>query len=310
MGELAVHSAALMADNHIKDMEFSETVQKAIAATPLDISNEDRKNRRDLTKENITIFTMGEFNSDLDTAFSVNNTEEGILEIGIHVTDVSNFVRANTPLDREARERSCSVNLVDRKVGILPPSFTESRFSLGTNQERLAFSVLCRFTENGVLLHAWIGKTIIKSKGHVYFPSNQSSENDTMKADSQTILKICQKLQHNRLQKLNGHSLSKSFPIFKMTESGYPEEIDRFDGTDHEALIEELLIVANVEVAQKISSKFPDQALLYRQNAPKLSKMVSNFGTSTYILLSFFFVRLLFKIILTMIRYLIHITDY
>ncbi|KAI7888225.1 uncharacterized protein EV154DRAFT_469247 [Mucor mucedo] len=275
MGELAVHSAALIADNHIRDMDFSETVQKAAAAVPSDISSEDRKNHRDLTTEDITIFTMGESDSDLNTAFSVTKTEDGILEIGIHVTDVSNYVRANTPLDREARERSCSVNLVDRKIAILPPSFTESRFSLGIDQERLAFSVLCRFTENGVLLHAWIGKTVIKSKGHVYFPSNQKLTDDLLKADSQTLLKMCRKLQQNRLQKLNGHSLARSFPIFKMADSGYPEEIDRFDGTDHDALIDELLIVANVEVAQKVSSRFPDQALLYRQNAPKLSKLAA-----------------------------------
>lgn len=275
MGELAVHSAALVADHHIRDLEFSEAVQKAAAAIPLGIASEDRKSHRDLTKENLTIFTMGESNLDLDTAFSITNTEKGILEIGIHVTDVSSYVRANTPLDREAKERACSVNLVDHKIAILPPSFTESHFSLGADQERLAFSVLCRFTENGVLLHAWIGKTIIKSKGHVYFPSNQTSTDVCLKADSQNILKICQKLQHNRLQKLNGQSLAKTTPVFKMADSGYPAEVDRFDGTDHDVLIQELFIVANIEVAQKISSRFPDQALLYRQDAPKLSKLVS-----------------------------------
>lgn len=278
MGELGVHSAALMADHHIKDMEFSEAVQKAAAAIPSDITNEDKKSRRDLTKEDISIFTMGESNYDLDNAFSVTSTEKGIFEIGIHVTDVSNYVRVNTSLDRESRERSCSVNLVDNKIAILPPSFTESHCSLGVDQERLTFSVLCRFTENGVLLHAWIGKTIIKSKGHIYLSSKQQStkdNGDSLKADSQIILKICQKLQDNRLQKLNGASLSKTFPVFKMADSGYPEEIDRFDGTDQDVLIQELLIVANIEVAQKISNRFPDQALLYRQDVPKLSKLVS-----------------------------------
>lgn len=274
MGELGVHSAALMADHHIKDMEFSESALKAAAVIPSKITTEHRKSRRDLTKEDISIFTIGESNTDLDYAFSVTNTEKNIFEIGIHVTDVSNYVRLNTPLDREARERSCSVNLVDKKVSILPPLFTESHCSLGTvNQDRLAFSILCRFTENGVLLHAWIGKTVIKSKGHVNLSLTQ--QNEPLKADTETILKICQKLQHNRLHKLNGLSLAKSYEIFKIAECGYPEEISRVNQTDKDVLLEELLIIANIEVAQKISSRFPDQALLYRQDEPKLSKLVS-----------------------------------
>ncbi|GAA5806252.1 hypothetical protein HPULCUR_011783 [Helicostylum pulchrum] len=272
MGELGVHSAALMADHHIKDMEFSESALKAAAATPGKITNDHKKSRRDLTKECISIFTIGESNVDLDTAYSVTNTEKGIFEIGVHVTDVSNYVRLNTPLDREARERSCSVNLVDRRVSILPRLFTESCCSLGVeNHDRLAFSVLCRFTENGVLLHSWIGKTVIKSKGHVNVSSAQQS--NPLKEDADTILSICQKLQHNRLHKLNGQSLAKSYEIFKITESGYPEEISRINQTDKDVLLQELSIVANIEVAQKISSRFPDQALLYRQDEPKLSKL-------------------------------------
>lgn len=274
MGELGVHSAALMADHHIKDMEFSESALKAAAATPSKIATDYKKSRRDLTKESISIFTIGESDVDLDTAFSVTSTEKGIFEIGVHVTDVSNYVRPNTPLDREARERSCSVNLVDRRVSILPPSFTESHCSLGVeNQDRLAFSVLCRFTENGVLLHSWIGKTVIKSKGHVNLSSTLQS--NPLKEDANTILSICQKLQHNRLHKLNGQSLAKSYEIFKITESGYPEEISRINQTDRDVLLQELLIIANIEVAQRISSRFPDQALLYRQDEPKLSKLVS-----------------------------------
>lgn len=273
MGELGVHSAALMADHHIKDMEFSESALKAAAALPSKVTADQKKSRRDLTKEDISIFTVGESNADLDNAFSVTSAEKGIYEIGIHVTDVSNYVCSNTPLDREARERSCSVNLVDKKVAILPPSFTESHCSLGVaNQDRLAFSVLCRFTENGVLLHAWIGKTVIHSKGHVSLSSTQQS--GPLKKDFETILKICQKLQYNRLHKLNGVSLAKSYEIFKIAECGYPEEISRVNQTDKDVLLQELLIVANIEVAQKVSSRFPDQALLYRQDEPKLSKLV------------------------------------
>lgn len=264
MGELGVHSGALMADHHIKDMEFSDVVTKAASAIPSTLSDADKKGRRDLTKEDINIFTMGESNRDLDNAFSITNTEKGIYEIGIHVTDVSHFIRPNTPLERESRERSCSVQLVDKTISILPLSFTESHCSLGvTHTDRLAFSVLCRFTENGVLLHTWLGKTVIQTCS--------GRDSDAKK----TILTMCQKLQHNRLHKLNGSSLAKTIKVFQLGESGYPEGVNRINQTDKDVLLQELLIVANTEVAQKICSRFPDQALLYRQEVPKLSKLVS-----------------------------------
>jgi exoribonuclease R len=129
---------------------------------------------------------------------------------------------------------------------------------------------MCRFTENGVLLHAWIGKTIVKVSQHLGAKDEPSS-------DVKSLLKICKKLQHNRLQKLGGVSLAQSSIAFHLADSGYPSEIDRLNKTDDDLLIQELQIVANTEVAQKICSRFPDQALLYRQDAPKISKLVSKF---------------------------------
>jgi protein SSD1 len=206
--------------------------------------------------------------TDLENAYSISSTEKGIYEVGIHVTDVSNYIRVNTPLDREARERSCAIQLVDKKVSILPLSFIESHCSLAINKERLAYSVMCRFTENGVLLHAWIGKTVVKVSQHL-------GAHDEPNSDVKSLLKICKKLQHNRLHKLGGISLAQSSIRFQLANSGYPAEIDRLNKSDEDLLMQELLIVANTEVAQKICSRFPDQALLYRQDSPKMSQLVS-----------------------------------
>lgn len=188
--------------------------------------------------------------------------------MGIHVADVSNYIRTNTPLDREARERSCAIQLVDKQLSILPLPFIESHCSLVVDKERLAYSVMCRFTENGVLLHAWIGKTVVKVNQHLGIHGELGN-------DVNTLLKICRKLQHNRLQKLGGVSLAQSAVTFQLANSGYPSEIDRLNKTDDDLLMQELLIVANMEVAQKICSRFPDQALLYRQDAPKMSELAS-----------------------------------
>ncbi|KAI8095092.1 uncharacterized protein B0P05DRAFT_462059 [Gilbertella persicaria] len=278
IGELGVHSRALMADHHIKDMDFTDSVKKATGSVPTGFTDQERKIRRDLTKEGIHLFTMGEQSKDIDHAFSIVEVEKGLYEIGIHVTDVSKYVRLNTPLDREARERSCAIELVDKHISILPPSFLESHCSFSVGKERLAYSVMCRFTENGILLHTWIGKTIVSVKQHVQ-PKNLTK-------DAETLLKISKKLQINRLRKLGGTSLAKSCVSFELAESGYPEKIERQDQHDEDVLIQELLIVANTEVGQKISSRFPDQAMLYRQDSPKLSKLVSDlycFGYTAYL---------------------------
>jgi exoribonuclease R len=129
---------------------------------------------------------------------------------------------------------------------------------------------MCRFTENGVLLHAWIGATIIKSKKHIHFKQKKES-------DLKNLLDLCQKLQNNRIQ--NSLSLVKSNLEFDFGPNGYTTSIHRVDemNDDTRVLLQEILIIANLEVGQKISSRFPDQALLMRQEEPKMSKLVRVF---------------------------------
>lgn len=201
--------------------------------------------------------------------------EKATFEIGIHVTDVSHYVRASTALDKAARERSYAIELVEQTISILPSSFLESHCCLLPNRERLAFSILCRFTENGTLLHAWIGRSIVRSKGHVKHV-NIGEEKSKIESDASTLLDLCRKLQRNRIEHEYGLSLAKHYAAFKLGKSGYPEEIIQIDETDEDVLINELLIIANIEVGQKISSRFPDQALLYRQEQPKMSAFVSS----------------------------------
>lgn len=207
---------------------------------------------------------------DLDCAFSVSPAEsvgKGIYEVGIHVPDVAAYVAANTPLDREARERCCAVHVVDKKIPILPESFIQSHCRFDVGKQRLAYSVICRFTENGVLLHAWIGKTLVKTKQHV--------DINSLTKGASHMLKLCKKLQHNRLHELDGVSLAHACESFTLADSGYPQDIQCIHQTDQDVLLQELLILANIEVAQKISTRFPDQALLYRQAPANMSKLVS-----------------------------------
>ncbi len=99
---------------------------------------------------------------DLDDAVSVKVNEDGTYDVGVHVADVSHFVKPNTALDRDARKRATSVYLVQRTVPMLPPLLCEQLCSLLPGQERLAFSVIITMSKEAKVIKKWFGKTVIK----------------------------------------------------------------------------------------------------------------------------------------------------
>ena len=267
MGELGVHSGALMADHHIKDSEFASGVlQEASSIKPM--TDTDKKCRRDFTLEEIALFTVSDSTaSDGDYAISISTKEKDVVEIGIHVTDVSHYIRSNSSFEREARERSCAVSLVDQEIPIFPLNFIETHCSLAIpNITRLGFSVLCRFTVQGVLLNTWIGKSVIQSSGHINLSHGGGG---AFKDDLDGLLEVCRQLRSTR----KGSSMQESMQTFTLAESGYPEKVKRTLQTESSLLLQEVLIQANIGVGQKICSHFPDQALLYRQDPPKLDSL-------------------------------------
>jgi protein SSD1 len=99
---------------------------------------------------------------DLDDALSITRNEDGTYDVGIHIADISYFVKPNTALDRDARKRATSVYLVQRAVPMLPPQLSEQLCSLRAGEDRLAFSVVFTMTEDGRVLKKWFGKTVIR----------------------------------------------------------------------------------------------------------------------------------------------------
>jgi protein SSD1 len=117
--------------------------------------------RKDLRGERI--FSIDpETAKDLDDALSVKLNEDGTYDVGVHIADVSYFVKPNTALDRDARKRATSVYLIQRAVPMLPPTLSEQLCSLVPGHERLAFSTIFTMTNDGTVVKKWFGKTIIK----------------------------------------------------------------------------------------------------------------------------------------------------
>jgi protein SSD1 len=125
------------------------------------IPEHEFKGRQDLRNQRI-ITLDPEDAKDLDDALSIKVNDDGTYDVGVHIADVSYFVKPNTALDRDARKRATSVYLVQRSVPMLPPMLCEQLCSLLPGQERLAFSVIYTMTKDAKVVKKWFGKTIIK----------------------------------------------------------------------------------------------------------------------------------------------------
>ena len=142
--------------------KFSEEVENEANKIPDKITKEEISNRRDFRK--ITTFTIDPDDAkDFDDALSIQKLEDGIWEIGVHIADVSHYVKPGTILDEEALERGTSVYLVDRTIPMLPEKLSNGLCSLRPHEEKLTFSVVFKMNENAELLDVWYGKTIIYS---------------------------------------------------------------------------------------------------------------------------------------------------
>ena len=179
IGDIEVETSALLKDCNFPTEEFSENVLKCLPPMPWryvgnvdlrttpanpgfhSIPDHELEARKDLRGERT--FTIDpDTAKDLDDALSVKVNEDGTYDIGVHIADVSYFVKPNSALDRDARKRATSVYLVQRAVPMLPPALSEQLCSLTPGQERLAFSVIFTITPEAKILKKWFGKTVIK----------------------------------------------------------------------------------------------------------------------------------------------------
>jgi protein SSD1 len=128
---------------------------------PSSVPDREFEVRKDLRGERI--FSIDPAASkDLDDAVSVKLNDDGTYEVGVHVADVSYFVKPNTALDRDARKRATSVYLVQRAVPMLPPALSEQLCSLVPGHDRLAFSAIFTMTKDAKVVRKWFGKTVIR----------------------------------------------------------------------------------------------------------------------------------------------------
>ena len=233
--------------------------------------------RRDM--RNVLTFTIDPADAkDFDDALSVEWVN-GVLEVGVHIADVSHYLRPETQLDKEAYARGTSVYLVDRCVPMLPERLSNGLCSLRPHEDKLCFSAVFKLDHNGHVLEEWFGRTVINSDHRFTYEEAQliielqgkdkSTYGETMieagldmeytkagKLGAAIIQldKIAKKMRKVRLSK-GSISFDKNEVRFDLDENNKPKGIKFKASKDSNKLIEEYMLLANRHVAQFINSK-------------------------------------------------------
>ncbi|OAQ81645.1 mitotic control protein dis3 [Purpureocillium lilacinum] len=210
---------------------------------------------------------------DIDDALHARQLPNGNYEVGVHIADVSHFVKPANAMDTEASIRGTTVYLVDKRIDMLPPLLGTDLCSLKPYVERYAFSTIWEVNENADIVNVRFTKSVIKSREAFSYEQAQlriddESQQDDLTRGMRMLLKLSKKLKQKRM---DAGALSLSSPEVKVqmeSESSDPIDVKTKQLLDTNSLVEEFMLFANVSVAAKIYEAFPQTAILRRHAAP------------------------------------------
>jgi ribonuclease R len=245
--EAEIHS--IMAEFDLP-FRFPETIEKESEKIDEGITKEEISKRRDF--RDVTTFTIDPFDAkDFDDALSFKKLSNGNYEIGVHIADVTHYVRMNSGLDKEAFDRATSVYLVDRTIPMLPERLSNGLCSLRPNEDKLTFAAVFEMTDKGKVEDQWFGRTIIHSDRRFTYEEAQevleSGKGDY--AEELIILNtLAKKLRKERFSK-GAVNFETTEVKFKLDEKGRPLAVIPKIRKDAHKLIEEFMLLANKYVA-------------------------------------------------------------
>ena len=254
-GENNAEMNAILADYGFP-LAFPDEVEKQAEAIEETILAEEIAKRRDFRK--ILTFTIDPADAkDFDDAISFRKLDNGNIEVGVHIADVSHYVKQGTALDKEAFERGTSVYLVDRVIPMLPERLSNGLCSLRPNEDKLCFSAVFELDQEANVVGQWFGKTIIHSDTRFsYEDAQEILENKTGK-HSEELLKLNELAYILRERKFKHGAISfESVEVkFNLDEHGKPLGVYAKERKDAHKLIEDYMLLANKKVAEFIAKK-------------------------------------------------------
>ncbi len=263
------------------DTEFPDPVQKEADALPAQVSEKDIKNRMDL-REDYTFTIDPDDAKDFDDALSIKMLPNGIIEVGVHIADVSAYVKPKSPLDIEAQNRGNSTYLVGTVIPMLPHSLSNGLCSLVEGQDRLTKSAIIQFNAEAEIQKAYFANTVIRSNKRLTYkqalafmekddlevikktplpPKHQTGsigraldklsdqELNHLKSSIQSLWKLAAKLRKNRFKKGSLDLDMNELKIY-VDQEGAADRLEKQVNDESHQLIEEFMLIANEQIAR------------------------------------------------------------
>ena len=255
---------------------FDPKVEKEAEKISEKIDPEEIKRRRDF--RGVTTFTIDPTDAkDFDDALSLKKLDNGNWEVGVHIADVTHYVRPGSLVEQEAQERATSVYLVDRTVPMLPEKLSNKLCSLRPNEEKLCFSAVFELNEKAKIISRWFGRTIIESDYRFDYEGAQKTIETKEGPLKNEILKLHQLASSLRNERFSKGAISFERPEMKVEvdEAGKPIRVYQKESKDSNWLIEEFMLLANKEVAFFVGGKGKDsKTFVYRiHEEPNMDKV-------------------------------------
>ena len=256
--------------------KFDPSVEKEAEKINERIDQREIDARKDF--RGVTTFTIDPADAkDFDDALSLRKLPNGNWEVGVHIADVTHYVRPGTLVDKEAQERATSVYLVDRTVPMLPEKLSNKLCSLRPDEEKLCFSAVFELTEKGKIAGRWFGRTVIESDYRFSYEEAQQIIETKEGPLKDEMLKLHSLAFMLREERFRSGAISFERPEMKVEvdENGKPVRVYQKLSMDSNWLIEEFMLLANREVAYFIGAKGKEaKTFVYRiHEEPNMEKI-------------------------------------
>lgn len=266
---------------HMFSPKFPDEVLEELDDIPDEVRDEDKIGRKDLTGE--VIFTIdGDDTKDIDDAISIKKLDNGNYELGVHIADVSYYVKPGTKLYDEAYERGTSVYLVDRVIPMLPHKLSNGICSLNPNVERLAQSCVMEIDNKGNVVSHEIFESVIKSRIQMtYKKVNKWLEQDIIEegyepfTEKLTLMKELSDIIRQNREARGAIDFETDEAKIIADETGRPVDVILRERASGEMMIEDFMIAANETVAQHVF--YMELPFVYRVHGTPKEEKINDF---------------------------------
>nr|XP_045614320.1 exosome complex exonuclease RRP44-like [Procambarus clarkii] len=272
VGDKDAENEVILLEHDCPYTKFSESVLNCLPKMPWVVTEKDEAEREDLRHLDIcSVDPIG--CTDIDDALHCRRLPNGNFEVGVHIADVSHFIRPHTALDKEAQNRSTTVYLTNRRIDMVPDLLSSNLCSLRGNVDRFAFSVIWEITPQAEVLSSRFCKTIIKSRGELsYEQAQQRIDDPNMKDDlTKTLRNLNMLAKQLKNKRINAGALVLASMEVKFHVDPDTDTVVDIVAKQHletMSMVEEFMLLANVTAAETTLQSFPDCALLRRHPAP------------------------------------------